>query len=216
MNQSVEIPQKDPFVISYLGLRKSIGVIAISLPFVLAIGKGLFEGPGLEYSISSYYYTVMRDVFVGSLCAIAIFLMSYRGPEPIDNLAGNLACGFALGIALFPTAPQIGATDAQQIIGMFHFIFAASFFLTLAYFSLVLFRRKSTNPTPEKLLRNKIYTICGFTILVCIGFIVLVMQLPKGSSILNLNPVFFLESTAILAFGLSWFTKGEGILADQS
>src|SRR5712671_5197551 len=90
-------------VISYLALRKAVGIIGIALPFVLAFGKILLDGPGIQSSVSAYYYTGMRDVFVGSLCAIAVFLMSYRGYERKDDIAGDLACVFALGVALLPT-----------------------------------------------------------------------------------------------------------------
>src|SRR4030088_235470 len=93
---------KDALVISYLGLRKAVGIIGIALPFVLAFGKILLEGPGILNSVSAYYHTGMRDVFVGSLCAIAIFLMSYHGYERKDDIAGDVACIFALGVALLP------------------------------------------------------------------------------------------------------------------
>ena len=94
-------------VLSYLGLRKAIGIIGISLPFVLAIGKIIFDDPGIQPSISDYYYTIMGDVFVGSLCAMGVFLLSYRGYDKQDNIAGNLACVFAIGVALFPTTPAL-------------------------------------------------------------------------------------------------------------
>src|SRR3989344_41314 len=96
----------DYLVLSYLDLRKAIGVIGMALPFVLVFGKFSIQGGGIQSSISSYYYTVMGDVFVGSLCAIAVFLGSYRGYTRTDSIAGNLACVFALGTALFPTAPE--------------------------------------------------------------------------------------------------------------
>ena len=38
-------------------------------------------------SISSYYHSVMRDIFVGSLCAVGTFLISYRGYDKRDNRA---------------------------------------------------------------------------------------------------------------------------------
>ena len=44
-------------VLSYLGLRRAIGVLALCLPFVLVIGKILLQSPGIEASISGYYYT---------------------------------------------------------------------------------------------------------------------------------------------------------------
>src|SRR5262245_5003850 len=93
-------------VLSYLSLRKAIGLLGACLPFVLAIGLFVLDGKGLQGSISGYYHTEMRDVFVGILCAIGVFLLSYRGYESEDRIAGNLACAFAIGTALFPTTPM--------------------------------------------------------------------------------------------------------------
>lgn len=203
-------------VLSYLGLRKAIGIIGTALPFVLAFGKILLDGPGIQSSISAYYYTVMRDVFVGSLCAIAVFLMSYRGYERQDDIAGDLACVFALGIALFPTTPNAGATSQDRIVGALHLFFAVCFFLTLAFFSLVLFRKTRPNmaPTLKKVQRNIVYTVCGYTILVCL-LIAVVAFMSNDLPIKRLDPVFWLEATAIVAFGVSWLTKGEAILKDD-
>jgi hypothetical protein len=47
----------DSLVISDLGLRKAVGIIGTALPFVLAFGKVLLEGPGIQSSVSHYYYT---------------------------------------------------------------------------------------------------------------------------------------------------------------
>ncbi len=108
---SQQPPANESLVLSYLGLRKAIGIIGILLPFVLVFGKILLErGLGIESSISAYYYTVMGDVFVGSLCAVGVFLLSYRGYERKDNIAGDIACIFAIGVALFPTKPEINWT----------------------------------------------------------------------------------------------------------
>jgi hypothetical protein len=202
-------------VLSYLGLRKAVGIIGTSLPFVLVFGKLLLDGPGIQASISDYYYTSMRNVFVGSLCAIGVFLMSYRGYSREDDITGDLACVFAVGVALFPTVPATISSGWDVIIGRVHLGFASAFFLTLAYFCLVLFRRTNPNKsmTGRKRQRNVVYTICGYAILVCIGLIVLVMLL-SNSGIQKLDPVFWLESAAVLSFGISWLTKGEAILGD--
>lgn len=204
-------------VLSYLGLRKAIGIIGIALPLVLALGKIPLDGPGIQNSISSYYYTGMRDVFVGSLCAIAVFLMSYRGHEWKDDIAGDLACIFAIGVALFPTTPDADPTSSEKLVGALHLTFAASFFLALAYFSLVLFRKTdpTRTPTPRKLQRNVVYTVCGYAILACIALIVLVALLPGDTPVKRLDPVFWLESVAVVAFGVSWLIKGEAILKDD-
>jgi len=203
-------------VLSYLGLRKAIGIIGTALPFALAFGKILLEGPGIQSSISSHYHSGMRDVFVGSLCAIAVFLMSYRGYERQDDIAGDLACVFALGVALFPTTPEMNATPVDKIVGALHLIFAACFLLTLAFFSLVLFRKTDPTQTPtrRKLQRNAVYAVCGYAILTCLALVVVVALMSSDSPVKRLDPVFWLESVAVVAFGASWLTKGEAILKD--
>jgi hypothetical protein len=213
-------PQPDPddsLVLSYLGLRKAVGIIGIALPFVLAFGKMLLTwSAGIEPSMSAYYYTQMGDVFVGSLCAIAVFLMSYRGYERQDRIASVLACIFGIGIALFPTAPLENATSADQLTGRVHLGFAALFFLTLAYFCLALFRKTdpSRPPTTRKLQRNGVYTVCGYTILACLALIVLTQTLLDEAAVKKLDTLFWLEAVCVLAFGMSWVTKGEAILKD--
>jgi hypothetical protein len=193
-----------------------VGIIGTALPFVLVVGKWLFDGWGIQSSISAYYYTSMRDVFVGSICAIGVFLLTYRGYERADDTAGNLACVFAVGLALLPTSPPSGATATQTLVGYAHLLFASAYFLTLAYFSLALFRK--TNPerqmTKRKVQRNVVYTACGYTILVSVGLIVVNAVFLMHSALQAIDPVFWLESAAVLAFGVSWLTKGEAILAD--
>lgn len=215
---------------SFHAQRKCIGILGVSLPVLLALGKMLIDvmvvvpgSPdfklGIESSISDYYYTVMSGVFVGTLFAIGVFLFNYRGPDEgdnRDNLAGNIACIFALGVALFPTTPTPPA-DYPKIMSMIHFGSAAIFLLTLAYFSLFLFTRTDPNrkPTKRKLLRNKIYRVLGCTIIGAIALCAAVMRLPDHHWINQLAPVFWLESVAVWAFGWSWLIKGEAILKDN-
>jgi hypothetical protein len=64
-------------VISELTLRKAIGLLGVPLPVILALGCWLRGGcTTFESSISAYYGTDMRDVFVGVLLAIALFMFS--------------------------------------------------------------------------------------------------------------------------------------------
>lgn len=213
MSQTSDSQQS--LLISYLLLRKLIGALGIALPFVVAIGALIISQTTILPSISDYYHTVMRDLFVGILFAIAIFMLSYRGYERVDDRAGDIACVSAIGIAVFPVAPA-GANAAQEALGNLHFASALVFFLTLAYFSLVLFTKSdpSVPPTPRKLQRNRIYRICGWTILACLAAIALVWNF-ASMPIKQLQPVFWLESLAVIAFGVSWLTKGEAFLPDR-
>jgi uncharacterized membrane protein len=215
MGQPQEI--NNTLVLSYLDLRKSVGVIGTLLPFVVSIGKILLDGPGILSSVSSYYYSVMGDVFVGSMCAIGVFLWSYKGYDWRDAVAGTIAAVCAIGGALLPIEPDTGATASQITIGNIHTGLAAVFFLALAYFALVLFRktRPDVPPTLMKLVRNKVYTVCGYTILAAFALIAAVHFLPADSPIRAVSPVFWIESLACVAFGISWFVKGEAILKDR-
>jgi hypothetical protein len=67
----------DGSIRSYIVLRTAaIGYLGMALPFVLLLGKIIFKGGGIEPSISDYYYTVMGDVFVGCMFAIASSIMA--------------------------------------------------------------------------------------------------------------------------------------------
>lgn len=206
-------------VFSYLELRKLIGLLGTLFPFVLAIGAWMVFHTGLRGSMSGYYHTGMRDVFVAVLCVIGFFLFSYRGYERADNIAGNLACVFALGVAWFPTRPEHGATPHEIMIGRLHFTFATLFFATLVYFSLFLFTKTKAGETPssQKLHRNRVYRICGYTMAVCILLIAAVTLFAGDDSpVMTCHPVYWLEAIAVTAFGWSWLTKGETILKDKT
>lgn len=225
MNQTSE--PDSSIVISYLTLRKTIGWLGISLPFLLVLGAWLiFQEKDIRSSISAYYYSDMGDVFVGTLCAIGFFLFSYKGYERRDDIAGDVACVLAVGAALFPTAPvpippDEGASCYGGQIGYCpHGFFAASFFLMLAYFCLFLFTKTDPNkpPSRRKLKRNAVYRACGYTMLSCILLVPFIYLLPDNitAAIEKYDPVFWLETVAVLAFSVSWLTKGEAILKDES
>jgi hypothetical protein len=201
-------------VVSYLTLRRAVGVIGLALPPVLAVGGLLLDGSGLQPSISDYYYTSMRNVLVGSLCAIAVFLGSYRYGRP-DAVAGSVAAVAALGVALFPVT-RAGDPGGLNAVGVVHLVSAATFFLTLAWFCLVLFTRTHPDrpPTRRKLQRNVVYRVSGVTILVSMALAVVVELLPEEGWVVTTHPVFWLESLADVAFGIAWFVKGETILTD--
>lgn len=207
-------------VFSYLELRKAVGILGMALPFVVSIGAFIFFHTGLQNSISSYYYTGMRDVYVGILFAIGVFLLSYRGYSRSDDIAGDLACLFAVGVAIFPTFSSDTGTTGIPIIAYLHTICAACFLITLSYFSLGLFTKTDPDksPTRGKRQRNVVYKVCGYVIISCLILMAILSILPDDISdtLKRYHPVFWLEALAIVAFGVSWFTKGEAILKDET
>jgi TRAP-type C4-dicarboxylate transport system permease small subunit len=101
---------------------------------------------------------------------------------------------------------------------MAHGAFSLGFFAILIYFSIVLFTKTGENkePTPKKLQRNLVYRICGATMILCIvlASIYLAQDCASRATLAHLNPVYWMETIAIITFGISWIVKGEAILAD--
>jgi hypothetical protein len=209
---------KDPVVLSYLALRKAVGWIAVGLPFALVIPWWIFRSHLLPTSISGYYYTGMRNLFEGSLCAIAMFNLCCRGYDWKDEIAGILSAFFALGVAFFPTRRDgIVPTLHQQLVGNAHLVFASLLFLTLAYFCLFLFRMTATNVrlTRKKLQRNQVYTVCGWLIVASLASILLFKVAKRPYLFGRLGAMFCFETIALFAFGFAWLVKGETILKDD-
>jgi membrane protease YdiL (CAAX protease family) len=128
-----------------------------------------------------------------------------------------LASALVIGVALFPTAPA-QPTAAQARIGVLHHSLAAAFFLVLAYFCLVLFRKTYAHQTLTRRKRyrnrNRVYTVCGWGILLCVALAALYPLLPPKPELAALHPLFWLEALAVELFGWSWLVKGQALLSD--
>lgn len=209
---------KDPLVFSYLTLRKFVGWLALGLPVVL-VGCWWFPGGhGIEGSISSYYYTGMRNFLVGGLSAISMFMLACRGYDRADEIAGIFSGICALGVAFFPTAPETGATAQQRTIGEWHYVFAVLLFSTLAFFCLFLFKKTADKKamTRKKGQRNHVYTVCGYAIVASMLLIFVLVKLLKIERLVgSLSPMLCFETTALWAFGIAWLIKGETFLKDE-
>ena len=214
----------DSLIIHYLTLRKSVGILGIFLPFVLVFGVKLLSKCNIiQDSISDYYYTKMGHYMTGTLCAVSLFLFSYKGYGPKDYWAGKAASLFALGVAFFPcsnyqplSACKVLQLKGDDTINIIHFTAAALLFLTLAFFSLILFTKGSQHPTKRKLQRNVIYRLCGVIIILCIVLIFLYSVIPSlHETFKDYKPIFWLEFLALEAFGFSWLTKGQALLPDK-
>lgn len=210
---------QNELVIPYKNLRVTIGVLGIAMPFILYLGGKFIFRMGVQESISAYYHTGMGDVLVGILFALGVFLFSYKGYGQEDNLAGYLACFFAIGVALFPVLRRGETSAVWMNVSAAHHFFATSFFLTLTYFCLALFTRsksKLSELPSMKRLRNTIYRVCGGIMLLCIVIMGTYLLAFDGTGpFLGLtNPIFWFETIAILAFGFSWFVKADVIFKD--
>ena len=203
-------------------LRTTLGYLGMGLPPVLLLGGCFIFREGLRDSLSSYYHSGMGDVFVGVLWVLGILLFAYKGYTRWDRYAGYAACVSAVGVAIFPTSTGSDSPGNGEIfsISTLHFICAAALFSTLIYFSGFSFtqKRKDKKPTKGKKRRNVVYVGCAIVMTGCmllIGIYKIWFEGPPSSSPSSsgwFKPVFWLESIAVMVFGVSWFTKGESLL----
>lgn len=234
----------DSEVVHLRTLRATIGFLGLALPWALTFGENLrdrllssgSEGGQwiLEGSISAYYHTGMREIFVAILAALGIFLLCYKGVEKWDVLASKVAGAAAILVALFPTRePSREATDTggrmpdsvtlfsgpdaadPAIVGTLHYVAAAVFFATVALMALFLFTKTGEQRmTDRKVIRNRVYRATGITIFLAIAAIA-VDKLLLGGSLSSGTPfVFWMETVAVTAFGIAWLTKAEILWKD--
>ena len=220
-------------VTAYAYLQAVVGVIALLLAPVVALGDWAIDHHRLRGSISSYYYGRTGGYFVGSLCALGVFFLSYQyrpGPDHTNDRRLSLAAFVtAIAVALFPTSSDGRQAHAgSKAISMVHALSATILFTLLAVFSLVEFTKTQgeaagTTTTKAKLARavrtqaqyrntmtttkrtrNRIYRTSGWVIIGCMAGI-------GFSNLAHWNTEFWLESLAVVAFGFAWLVKSEWI-----
>jgi Animal haem peroxidase len=220
----------------YKAVQLLIGAVALLFGPVLVVGYWITGGSGLGPSMSSYYHSDLRDVFVGMLFALALLFATYHfhpivwpppvrsrdtaAPKPkpdvsyrVDNWLANAAGVAAVLLALFPTNknPHGDPAGGNQTV---HSLFGATMFLLLALFAGWRFRKSSGRLTPEKRLRNRVYLGCGVLMLVFLGFFAYRDALFPGvpDEIGTLS-----EMLALCVFAISWLLKSDyfRFLADR-
>ncbi len=212
-------------------LKQIIGIMGAALPVVLVVWGCIINNGAIEGSMSDYYAFRTRDAFVGILFVIGWVLFVYKGYQKIDNIIGNLACIFALGVAFF-------SNQDPGWLSIVHFTCAACFFALLAFFSIFLFTKTKYAPRKfwrgirwvfkgyatkryrdikvQKIKRNRIYLACGIIIVAMLILLAIYMWLWQDTVLSNIKPVLIMEWIMVWAFAFSWLTKGNYIFPDKS
>jgi len=195
-----------PYVRSYIFMRLAIGILGIALPLQLFAEPLFFDGqPFLRGSLSAYYYSGMREFFVGVLWAIGVFLVTYKVAEPSRESRASTYAGLAAilvalfpterpgdGFALTPLQAQLGESTVEAI----HFLSAGVFIALLALISFYFGRFGRT--------RRRLHYACA-------GIIVAALALAAFAGITG-EPdkgLLVAEVLAVLAFTTSWLAKVE-------
>lgn len=187
---------------TYFVLRMVIAVGAIGLPIALVVWAA--ADPRVEFvdSLSAFYYTPARGLFVGTLVAIGVALVAYRGYTRGENWLLNAAGVLAIVVGLFPTEdPAIPGLNAVSVV---HAVAAVSFFV-LAALSIVFYGEETLDSIPNPELRQR-YRL-SYRMLV-----VLVLLFPALALVIAwlLDPtlwLFLVETAALYAFATFWIVK---------
>jgi hypothetical protein len=221
MNTSVDV--------SYLGLRKWIGLLGLVMP-VVVWGISRYDGlPAHVYdTISAHYYTRARDIFVGTMALVGVLIYFYRSPHPWDNRIARVCGVAAVLIGLLPIDPPEGveADLTTTLARHLHSYPVTLFFASGIYLVGVSFRKTSLkqaagqaplhNETarelevghPRKRLRNLIYMGCA--VVMTLGSLAL-----AAANVLTeqFNWTegwrFVPETAAVMAFAFAWLVKGQ-------
>jgi hypothetical protein len=179
--------------------------------------------------MSGSYYTSTRNLFVGSLCALGVFLIGYRHTERQDRCT-TFAGVCALLVAFSPTAPPLPRTEPAWV-NYLHHSAAGALIFTLGLFCLVVFadyarpgeappgsvadRLRAWLTSAWDILKrgawNRLYLICGFLVFLCGGLALYTGVWPTGWST-GWQSLYLFEAVAVFAFGVAWITAGlEGV-----
>jgi hypothetical protein len=177
---------------SYLYLSLGIGVIAILLPIVLMLVGGYDK----HDSMSSYYTSDVhssRDILVGSLCAVGVFLFLFHGLSKVENWLLNFAGAAVIAVALIP----------MTVSTCLHRGFAVIFFLLIGIVAIFLSkgRIEHISHTRTRRLFKTAYTAVGIAMIV-------VPSIAAAQQFFgNPNWMFLTEFAGIGFFSIYWFLK---------
>jgi hypothetical protein len=196
----------DHKVFGYHAQRALVGVIALMIPIILTI----VSSEELA-SLSVSYHTDARDMFVGLLFIVGSFLFAYKGHYFYQNVASKIAALAAFAVALYPTiCVSLGTSTMCDGVVMdpnkVHGAAAGILFSILAFFCLVPFKnRAESKPGKNAKIRKWVYVICGYTILLSILYIVLLI----ANVLTHATGVYWGETIALSAFGIAWIVSGQ-------
>lgn len=207
---------------SYYRVRQALGWLGLSLPFLLGLA-GLVSPEGMAPSVSDFFHTLARDIYVGVLFSIGIFLLVYEGydRQPGESLTDNWLATVAgisvIGVAIFPNESPTGdvASLTQHLVGvglspLFHYSCAFIFFYCMGHFCMFRFARTGDRR------RRRIYLTCGWAIIAsCAGLFVATLMRQAGTPamsafVTDYELVFWVEVLGIWAFSWAWIVKGRG------
>jgi hypothetical protein len=183
---------------SYLYLSLGIGLLATAFPILLIISGG-YSG---HDSISSFYHDEMqpsRDILVGCLCAIGVFLFLFHGLSKKENWLLNVA-----GVAIIIVALVPSPGDTHYGSARIHLAAAIVFFVLIGIVAVFLSKERIQfirSDATRKVFKTA-YTVVGILMIVTPIVVSIIPVIPfKG------HAVFLAEWAGTWSFAAYWLIK---------
>jgi len=205
MKRRANLPKND-LARAYIAYSLFVAILAIFLAVALLLSSTV---AGCEWrgSLSAYYHgsDFQRNVFVGTLCAVAAFLLLYRGWRDTEARLLSVAGAAAVLVAFFPTSVETyecvagGSTEKLDLSsGWIHGIAAAILFLCILIVGVVL--PSIRNRKLEKRKKLPLHWYWSSAAMMIAGLICAVL-----GSVAFEGSVLFLLGEALLVVGFGWF-----------
>jgi hypothetical protein len=187
---------------SYLYLSLGMGLAAIFMPVALVVAGG-YDG---HYSISYFYHVsdLTRNILVGCLWAIGVFLFLFQGLSRWENWLLNLAGLSAIGVAMLPmAADQCGPAEGFSP----HGTSAVIFFLCLAVVAIGFSKTRIQFIIypPKRRRFKRLYDLAGLAMILMPAAVIGLYFL--GGRQCENHWIFWVEACGIAAFAFYWFVK---------
>ena len=207
----------------YLWQRILIGALGMLLPIILVLCDWWLLSGSLAArgSMSAYYFSGMRDAFVGVLFAIAVFLVTYKafdvGPENLVTMIAGLA---GIVVALFPTdgPHDVGGTfpptPLQNSLGEgkvadVHYGAAITLLVLLALMSALFGVKEGARPPADGHRPPSFWRWFHIGCATVIGLALVYALIAQEWHVLDVRESLLIgEGVAVFTFGLSWMCKG--------
>lgn len=195
---------------SFIVQRRGMALLAAVFPAAFLASSFLFGRTEFQTSISAYYWTLdlERNVFVGVLCAVGVFLLLYKGYTLLEDRVLDVAGISAAGVAFFPMDKN---SDCASWGISAHGVFAVTFFACI--FFICIFMSKVSLEDIADLRRRtafrRAYSLCSGIMIGSIVLAVLSRLLPKEyiQMLCEYSAIFWFEAIGVWAFSAFWYIK---------
>lgn len=94
-----------------------LAIILLTMLLGTSVGLQIIaDGGAVLPSVSAYYYTPARAVFVASLCAVGACMIIHRGRSDLEDVLLNFSGYLAFFVAFVPTARQQAAGEDSAVV----------------------------------------------------------------------------------------------------